>query len=351
MNEWLSEHSTMSTRPRLVVSAVAGSMALVLSYIELRMRGHLGSDFNWMWAAARYFWHGHNPYYNPAFGTGHPYPFHNPLPYPLPAVFFSMPFAPFPPYFAAALFFGVSVAILAFGASRHGWLYLPMFLSAPLVVAATVAQWSPLVVAGAFLPAFLPILVIKPNLAVAINGRKPLFSSIPMTVLTVVISFIVLPTWVHDWLNTLSQHYNPIPLFVLPFGPILLLSLVAWRRPAGRLLILMMLIPQTPYFYDQLPLWLIPETKRQGAYLSIFSWISLCGWWLVHGHDSMGASVYAAQPWIVTLIYLPAMTVVLWQEYLIRKAAKATDPSRDLQTASRSERSSRQPANGVPETS
>ena len=104
------------------------------------MRGYLGSDFNWMWAAARYFWHGHNPYNNPAFAVGHPYPFFNSFPYPLPAMFFSMPFAPFPTYFAAALFFGVSVAFLAYGASRHSCLYLPTFLSAPLFIAATLAR-------------------------------------------------------------------------------------------------------------------------------------------------------------------------------------------------------------------
>ena len=136
-----------------------------------------------------------------------------------------------------------------------------------------------------------------------------------MTVLMVVISFIVLPSWVFDWLNTLSQHYIPIPLFALPWGPILLVSLVTWRRLAGRLPILMMLMPQTPYFYDQLPLWLIPKTRQQGSGLSIFSWISLIGWTLTHGDVSMGKAVSQAQPWIVALTYYPALGILIFQEY------------------------------------
>lgn len=337
----------MTPRQRVLGAIAVGSIGAIFSYIELRNRGYLASDFNWLWAAAKFLWHGHNPYHNPAFRKGNPYPFSNPLPYPLAAVFFSMPFAPFPAYIAGALFFGVSVALLAFGASRYDWLYLPMFLSAPLVISGTVAQWSPLIVAGAFLPTILPILVIKPNLALAINGRKPLFRSLPLTVIMVIVSFMVLPSWVGDWLNTLSQHYNPIPLLVLPFGPLLLLSLIGWRRPAGRLLILMMVMPQTPYFYDQLPLWLIPQTKKQGVFLSAFSWIAFSGWWIEHGHQTMGVRVPAAQPWIVALIYLPALAVVLWQEYLAWRTGKSSATS---QTPTGLESLSRQPVTRIPET-
>ena len=218
----------MTIHQRVLVSGVAAVLATVLSYVELRNRGYLGSDFNWMWGAARYFLSGHNPYHNPQFALGHPYPFSNPLPYPLPAVFFSIPFAPFPPYLAAALFFGVSIGILAFGTSRHGSRYLPMFFSASMFMAASVSQWSPIMVAGAFFPAFLPILAIKPNLGLAISAWKPSLNAVPLTIAMLAVSFVVLPTWLGDWYGTLGQHYNPIPILVMPFGPLLLLSLLAW---------------------------------------------------------------------------------------------------------------------------
>jgi len=128
-----------------------------------------------------------------------------------------------------------------------------MFLSPSLLIAASVAQWSPLVVAGAVLPAVLPIFVIKPNLAVAIHSAKPSLRTVPVTLIFTAVSFLILPSWVGDWLTALRDHYNPIPLLVIPFGPLLLLSALACRHPARRLLLVMALMPQTPYFYDQPP--------------------------------------------------------------------------------------------------
>ncbi len=308
-------NSVAPVRRRVLISLAAGLLWGFLSYLLLRQRGYLASDFNWMWAAARYLLQGHNPYHNPAFVLGNPYPFSNPLPYPLPAVFYSIPFAPFTPYLAGALFFGVSVAILAFSVSGHGTKYLPIFFTSSMYMAASVAQWTPLIVAGAFLPAVIPILAIKPNIALAVYSWRPTLRAIPLTLLVVAIGFIVLPTWVGDWYGTLGQHFNPIPILVFPFGPILLLSVLAWRRPGGRLLLLMALMPQTPCFYDQLPLWLIPKTRQQGWILSIFSWISLVGWMQTHGDVSMGKAVSEAQPWIVVLMYYPAMGILMWQEY------------------------------------
>ena len=79
-------------------------------------------------------------------------------------------------------------------------------------------------------------------------------------------SFIVAPHWMPSWLNAIHKapHY---PLLLVPGGALLLLALLRWRRPEGRLLAALSCIPGTGLAYEWVPLWLIPETRRQ--YLSL----------------------------------------------------------------------------------
>ena len=317
----------LTPRRRLLISIAVAGIATAVSFACLRVRGYLGSDFNWLWAAARYWVAGGNPYHNPAFAVGKPYPFWNPLPYPLPAVILSMPFALFEPYLAAALFMGVSSGLLAWGVLPKWRRYAPMFASAPFVIALAVAQWSPLIVAGAFLP--MPILALKPNLGLAVTARHPWLKPLVATVAITAVSLVLMPSWPRDWLANLGQHYNPIPILVLPMGPLLLFAAVAWRRPAGRLLLLMAILPQTPFFYDALPLWLIPKTGRQGWVLTACGWAAFFGWGAFnHGWatlteaSAMGAGVLATPGWLVGLTYLPAMVLVLWHEWQVSRAVR-----------------------------
>jgi hypothetical protein len=77
----------------------------------------------------------------------------------------------------------------------------------------------------------------------------------------------------------------------------------------------MAIVPQLLFFYDQLPLWLIPRTARQSATLSLTSWIAYEGWKVTtSGTTHMGLIVAQAAIWVIVGIYLPALGLVYWQE-------------------------------------
>ena len=92
-----------------------------------------------------------------------------PMSYPLTAGIVTLPFAPFTPIIAGGLFFGCSSALLAFGLTHHGeWWRLMTFLSYPYWMALHTVQWSPLLLAIAFLPTLLPITLAKPHIGLPI---------------------------------------------------------------------------------------------------------------------------------------------------------------------------------------
>jgi hypothetical protein len=95
-------------------------------------------------------------------------------------------------------------------------------------------------------------------------------------------------------------------------GFVLLLSAIAWRRPAGRLLLALSLIPQALLFYDQLLLWLIPRTRYQSIFLTAASQVGMIAWYL--SLDANDNPVAAAYPFVVPFLFIPAMGVLLWQQ-------------------------------------
>jgi hypothetical protein len=133
------------------------------------------------------------------------------------------------------------------------------------------------------------------------------------TAVLFVVSLAVLPSWPLGWLNNLKENRHVPPALILP-GIVLLIAAVAWRRHAGRLLLMMAIVPQLLFFYDQLPLWLIPRTWKQSAMLSATSWVAYLGWkTTTAGTTNMGLVVTEAAVWVVAGIYLPTLALVLWQ--------------------------------------
>jgi hypothetical protein len=100
-------------------------------------------------------------------------------------------------------------------------------------------------------------------------------------------------------------------------GFLLLLSVVAWRRAAGRLFLVMSLVPQALLFYDQLPLWLIPRTRRQSLALTAASQLGMMLWFL--SLDPAENPIPSAYPVVVPVLFLPALGILLWQEWRRRR--------------------------------
>ena len=130
----------------------------------LLLHFHQGAaDFGWAVRAARHVLAGQNPYNTPL------------EQYPLTAAFFGVPFVWLRPEMAAALFYGISSALLAFGLIPHGYHRLLVFLAYPYWGGLLAVQWSTLIFASAFFPLLLPVTMAKPQLGlpVAITSPQP----------------------------------------------------------------------------------------------------------------------------------------------------------------------------------
>lgn len=297
----------MQTRHRVSIALGIGAWGAFVAYFGMSAAPqHLAKDFSWPWRAALVLLQGNDPY-QVMQATG-PYPFNVGLFYPLPAALVAMPFASFPPAVAGALFMGLSSALLAWALSKDQPHRLVMFASAPFCMAALLGQWSPLLVAAAVLPPLQFACAAKPNIGLVSFAYRPSWVGAFGMVALGVISFILIPRWPFEWLEALkaTPRYRG-PAFSL-VGAFTLLAILRWHRKEGRLFTAMALVPQLSLFYDQLPLWLVPNTYWRSLLLTVLSWVAWFQWYPSRG---LPESVAVAKPWILGLIYAPALVMLL----------------------------------------
>ena len=310
------QDSDLSGEPRPTVrlsAAVAiGILAGAFAWM-MAQRAGATPDFAYPQTAARLFLDGQNPYVAMGGQTGGVPPYDEPFFYPFTSVLLILPLARLTTAAASGLFFGASSALLAFFVTRDGMWRLHVFASAPFVVAATLGQFSPLLMAMALNPALSALSVIKPNLGLALFVRRPTWQAAVGAAAFVAISLIVFPGWPADWLESLRRDVSDRQAHRVPLtqigGFVLLLAAIAWRRAEGRLLLALSVIPQALFFYDQLLLWLIPRTRNESIMLTGASQLAMLLWYLFL--DEGVLLVRSASPFIMTLIFLPALVLVL----------------------------------------
>ncbi len=305
---------TMKQNGRVLIALVIGFFWFTLSLLLLHQRGALASDFTYPWRAARALLVGQNPYQ--VIQPGENYPFESPFLYPLPAAILSIPFGLInDPYLAGAIFFGFSSSLLAFVILRYDRMKFPVFLSAPYFVAASVAQFTPLILALALLPSTWQSLALltKPTSGLAAFLYKPSARSLITAFALALLTLIWIPTWPLEWMKgTLAfrgQYFIP---FLSSGGFLLLLGVPALRSKEGRSFLGMSFIPHHPYWYESVLLWLVPQNLRQSLVLSILSWIAFSGWLIFHPENEV---VNSSWPWQIFLVYLPC-AVLLGLPYL-----------------------------------
>lgn len=293
---------------RAVVAALIGIASALLCYLFVRRPGFY-ADFIYPWAAARSLLAGDNPYH--ALRGGLPNPFQAPLFYPLPAVLLVAPLAGLSLAAAGAVFFGASAGLLALAVTRGGWERLPLFVSGPFVVAASLGQWSPLVIAAALLPGLDWLGVVKPNLWLALLAYRPRWRGVVCALVLVGASIVLLPGWPLDWLRSIAfdraRAMHPAPL-LLGAGPLLLLAALRWRTAEGRLLLAMAVMPQKLFFYDQLPLALLARSFRESLAFAAVTGVSSIVWALTTTDLDRER---IAIPYVLATVYLPALLLVL----------------------------------------
>jgi len=247
----------------LTAGFICGATAWLSWAAQVYVSHKPGGDLLWAMTAGADLLFGRDPY---RYVTG-PYW----TPYPLPAAFVGLPFSFFPPAIGAALFFGVSSGLLAYGIARTDNKRLLIFTSLPFWFALVWAQWSPLIMAAAFIPVLLPVILIKPQIALPVGLNHFTRVGFYCCVLVATLSLLLYPRWPLVWLSQIGQYQRFFPILTIPIGPVLLLALLRWRDPDVRLFLLAAVFPQR-HFYDAFILWLIPRTRKEILPTAAISW-------------------------------------------------------------------------------
>ena len=266
---------TATPWPRLLAAAAVALLAALYVRAHGLAAPDFRSDFDQVWAAARALLHGDDPY--AAVGPGAAFRWKWPLYYPLPALLLAAPLGHLGVLGARMVFAGLSAFAFTWAVTRDGWSRWPIFLAISFYVSVDLVQWSPLLAAAFFVPPLGAIAAAKPNFALPLvagsrTARTTLWVAGGAVVL-VALSFAVDPGWLQRWLaNVRSAPHFSAPI-ARPFGFVLALALLRWRRPEARWLLALSLVPQPPSFYDQLLLVAVCARWWETAILAASTWV------------------------------------------------------------------------------
>lgn len=285
----------------LAAGLVAGVFVLLL---YARQQPGVISDWDPTWVGTQALLRGESPY-----GAIQVPPWPNWLLYPLPALLVTAPFTLIPLPLARGVFVALGTAAFTFVITRRARWTLYFLLSGAMLWSWTVVQWAPLLIAAALTPPLSWLLAVKPTLGFALWSGWPNRKAVLGGLLFVGFSLLIRPTWIQEWLASVSKTPHS-PHLLRPGGFLMLLGLLRWRRPEGRLLAILALVPQTTALYETLPLALLCHNRPQAA---AFATLTMSAHLLFllgpQGPWPVGAEY---QWWVLlALVYLPAIVLVL----------------------------------------
>jgi hypothetical protein len=173
------------------------------------------------------------------------------------------------------------------------------------------AQWSPLLTAAALLPWAGFAFAAKPTLGAALFVAFPSRRALVSALTVVFASIVVFPSWPVLWIQTLhaASHMSAPVTHLWAGGPLILLSLIKWRRPEARLIAALACMPQTTLIYEAVPLFLVVDRWYEGLALAILTFVA--GLWAPPLTTAFNMSVWATGNVMVVSLYLPCVLFVL----------------------------------------
>jgi len=305
--------------PRLAMALVAGLAAGLCATLFYRGRPLTVSDFDTIWVGARALRAHQDPY---AAIQSPPWPWD--LRYPLPAVLVSVPLSYLSLALARAALVAVGVGCFAWGLTRWAWWPLIALASGQVLVAVQSVQWTPLLAAGLLIAPLQALWSIKPTTGLALFAAEPSRSAVLGGVVLLVLAFLVWPHWLDGFLA--AAHRAPhLPAVLRPGGVLLLLGLLRWRSPEGRLVATLGLVPLTPHLYEAVPLLLVARSRRELLALAACGTLGLLAVaFLPQGVDFDQGPI----AWMEILIscYLPALVVVLRHPNISTRLLRPFEP-------------------------
>jgi hypothetical protein len=274
-------------------------------------------DFTYPWTAARALLRGENPY---AAVRATQMPFGKEFSYPLPAAIVTAPLAWLPVRLAGCVFVAIGIGLFAFAITKEGVHRLILLASAPIYQAIRSLQWSPLITGAALLPGGLWLGAAKPTLLVALaafrwRDRRAMAIGTAGAAILCVLSIALLPSWPAEWMRAIRSADASPAQYGLPIASILgapvAVALLRWRAPEAWLILAMSCVPQSGFFYDQLPLLLVARSRREALFASACSVIALTLAFPLRSIDEFAARSAAYMPYVVIGMYWPAVLILL----------------------------------------
>ncbi len=306
------------TRTKRAMVAIAVALCTgVIAYLKQRQApaAWIAGDYTFHWRAAKALLDGSSPYavIQP---TG-AYPWNDGYRYPLPAAVLVLPIAWLQAQVSAALFLAISAGLLAFGITRSGFHRLLAFASVPFIYCFTGSQLTPIMMAGALTPAIGGVLAIKPTIGLALFMGWPNRKAVIGGCVLLLASFAFVPRWPVEWFHAATARSGTEANYEIPLllvgGPLLLLAASRWRRPEARLLLGMALVPQSFFFYDQFPLALVPQSRREHLTFGVLSVVALVScWFLLPAKEvSLAQTTHTVATVCLLCLFLPCLAMIL----------------------------------------
>lgn len=308
----ITHDSRWSTRAAvaLAFAALTGTFATA----RVAHEPNWPTDFDQLWHAARALRDGIDPY--SVVGPDRPFAWLWPLYYPFPAVLVALPFSWLPVPIARVAFTTVGAGILGWAMGPKIRTHWPLLLSASYIIASSRTQWTPMLLAAMWLPAFGFLATAKPNVGIAallaIRPPRRLGHALAGCIAMVAVSFLIRPDWMTSWLDGIARApHIQAAVTVLPAGPLLGLALLRWRRPEAWLFLGLVAIPHTPSLYDLLLLFFGCRRLRESLALAVLTQALFWGIVLFGSFPTFDAYAEGLGRAAIYVVYLPVLVALL----------------------------------------